>query len=501
MFDSVSVSSSVKADAVVFGVFLPTKGAVTVDADTKKRPEASVLARIAALPECTGELGATGEMFTDDRVPVRVVLVGLGEKEALTVERLRKAMTAGLRRLASVRCAGAEIDLAGPVNAAKLDRTEAGRATGEIAGLLAYNTDRYKGSKSAADKKKPKLSLRSADKEFERGLRTGLATSRGVNVSRELSNTPPNIATPMWMAAQARALARQHETVTVRVVSGAALEKERLTGIATVGRASANPPCLIRIAYTPKGGAKSTKPIVLVGKTITYDTGGLSIKVGGSMAGMKHDKSGGCSVLGAMHIIASVVKPKRPVVALLAAAENCISDNAYRPDDVLTFRNGKTVEVTNTDAEGRLVLADALCWACDKEKPAAVIDMATLTGGVVVALGSTYAGMWCDDEALRRRVDQAAEHTGERVWRLPLHDEYTELMKSAVADLVNSSADRKAHPIQGAAFLQQFVSSGVPWCHLDIAGVADVESPTGPYPRGATGFGSRLVARMIEDWK
>ncbi len=500
MFKSVVVSSRGKADAVVVGVFKGDSGPSPLDAQTKAHANADAIERARKLSECTGAVGSIAEAHTDGRSSVRVVLVGLGEKKELTLESFRSAMTAACKRLATVKAESAELAFTGTLDAAKLDAEEAGRAAGEIAALMAYDADRFKGAAAKKTIDKPKLALRADDKAFERGLKRGVAIGAGVNVGRECADTPPNIATPKWMAAQARALARKHDTVSVRVIEGAALEKERLEGHINVGKASENKPCLIRIAYTPKGASRGAKPIVIIGKTITYDTGGLSIKPTPSMAGMKHDKGGGCAALGAMHIIASVVKPKRPVIALLAAAENSISDEAYRPDDVLTFRNGKTVEITNTDAEGRLVLADALCWACDKEKPECIIDMATLTGGVVVALGSTYAGLWCDNDKLRDRVDSAAEATGERVWRLPLHREYTDMMKSSVADLVNSNPNRKAHPIQGAAFLQEFVSRDIPWAHIDIAGVWDVESPTGPFPKGATGYGSRLVARVVEDW-
>jgi len=500
MFQSVSVSSKGSAEAVVVGVFRGSSGPAKLDTETKSRGDAGAIERAMKLPECTGKPGSLAEAFTDGRSPTRVVVVGLGEKKSFTPATLRKSACAALKRLATAQAASAEIDLAGPIGAAGFDEQESGRAVGEVAGLMSYDADRYKGDAGKADRKKPKLALRSPSDAFTKGLRRGLGVSEGVNFARELGDTPPNIANPSFMASQARALARKHESLSVKVISGDALEKERLTGIATVGRASDSPPCLIRVAYTPKNAAKNAKPIVLVGKTITYDTGGLSLKIQGSMAGMKHDKCGGCAALGAMQIIAQVVKPKRPVIALLAAAENAVSDNAYRPDDVLTFRNGVTVEVTNTDAEGRLVMADALCWACDKEKPECIIDMATLTGGVVVALGSTFAGLWSDDDTLRARVERAADLTGERVWRLPLDDEYSEMMKSDVADILNSNPNRKAHATQGAAFLQNFVEKSVPWLHLDIAGVADAESPTGPFVKGATGFGARLVARAIEEW-
>jgi leucyl aminopeptidase len=256
---------------------------------------------------------------------------------------------------------------------------------------------------------------------------------------------------------------------------------------------------MIRIEYTPAKPRKNAKPLVLVGKTMTYDTGGLSLKVNNGMKGMKGDKDGGCAVMGAMHAIATVVQPNFPVVALLAVAENSVNENAYRPDDCIEFRNGVTVEVTNTDAEGRLVLADALIWACEKENPSAVVDVATLTGGVVVALGATYAGMWCDDDKLRGAVECASMSSGERVWRLPMHKEYRDMMKSPIADIHNSAPVREAHPIQGAAFLSYFVTEGTPWCHLDIAGVHRVTGEKGPFAKETpTGFGVRLLAELCE---
>jgi leucyl aminopeptidase len=298
------------------------------------------------------------------------------------------------------------------------------------------------------------------------------------------------------MAEQATKLARK-TGMKVKVFRDDELVREKFEGLINVGKASENKPCMIRLEYAPKGGGKG-KPIVLIGKTMTYDTGGLSLKVNNGMVGMKRDKDGGCAVLGAMHAIATVIKPNKRVVAYLTAAENSLSDEAYRPDDVLTYRNGVTVEVTNTDAEGRLVLADALCYTCEKDNPACIIDLATLTGGVVVALGSTYAGMFCEDDKLRAQVEAAATVSGERVWRLPMHNEYRDMMKSPVADIINSNPNRKAHPIQGAAFLSYFVKEGVPWCHLDIAGVHAVEKNAGMFIDGPTGWGVRLLAEMLD---
>jgi leucyl aminopeptidase len=238
---------------------------------------------------------------------------------------------------------------------------------------------------------------------------------------------------------------------------------------------------------------------VLVGKTITYDTGGYSLKVNNGMVGMKYDKSGGTNVLGTMLAIARMKLPMK-VTALLPAAENMVNGDSYRPDDIITMHNGMTVEVTNTDAEGRLVLADALSYACEKLEPTAIIDMATLTGGVVVALGHFSAGMFCEHDGLRKRVEEASDSTGERVWRLPLWNDHREYMRSPHADILNSNPARMAHPIQGAAFLSFFVEKQVPWCHIDIAGVANVESANDLFVKGPTGWGVRTLVELVRRW-
>jgi len=496
MFESVRISTRGELDAMIVGVFKPKKGDVSLDKATASLDKSGAIAAVAARAECTGDIGSLAEAFPTDGPAPRVLVAGLGAEEDFRSATLRAVAGAVGRRLAQTRDEKVGVSLAGAVKQGGVDERQAGRAFGEGVGLVAFRFDEFRGQGSE-DRKPPKLALRADSDAFEKGLKMGLALAESTNISRRCSATPPNVATPAWMASQARAMARGVDSLSVRVVQGEALEKEKLVGLTTVGRASANPPCLIRIEYKPSGAA-SQKPAVLLGKTITYDTGGLSLKIQGGMRGMKGDKDGGCAVLGAMHAIATVIKPKRRVVGLLVAAENSVSDDAYRPDDIMTFRNGVSVEVTNTDAEGRLVLADGLCWAAEKEKAEFIVDIATLTGGVVTALGSTYAGMWCDDDTLRGRVEAAAERAGERVWRLPLHQEYRDLMRSSVADIVNSAPVRKAHPIQGAAFLSYFVDQ-TPWCHLDIAGVHNADSDFGPFVKEApTGFGVRLLASLFE---
>ncbi len=450
--------------------------------------------------EATGEVGTIVEACPGTGFE-RVLIVGLGDPASMSPNTLRTVAGAIGRRLAKMKSTSVAIDLEAPIEQARLDPRRAGEALGEGLGLIAWCFDELRG-KATTLPERMSLRVRIYGRAIERGVREGLQLAEGSNLARTLSQQPPNICTPDFMAREARRLARA-TGMSCRVVRGSELEREHLVGLINVGKASEHSPCLIRLEYRPgsrtRRGRDADKPLVLVGKTMTYDSGGLSIKVGGSMRGMKRDKDGGCAVLGAMHAIATTIKPRRRVVALLSCAENAISDEAYRPDDVIRFANGVTVEVTNTDAEGRLVLADALCWACQRENPAGIVDIATLTGGVVVALGKAFCGMWCDDDGLRATVEHAADRTGERVWRLPHDAHYREMMRSQVADIVNSAPVREAHPIQGAAFLSYFVDEGIPWCHLDIAGTHAVDKDTGPFVPGPTGFGARLLARVAEE--
>ncbi|QYK48231.1 MAG: leucyl aminopeptidase family protein [Phycisphaeraceae bacterium] len=490
MFNSVTVSEKGKG-VVVVGHF---KGQGLDRLSKRAAPQAGVAGALKR-KEATGDVGRIVEAWINPRS--RVMIVGLGEKSACTPQTLRDAAAAVGRRLAASKDDAATLAFSGPAAQAGIDAAIAGEAIGEAIGLLSWSCDEFRGS-ATPKAERTDLAIRSDDRAMTSGMKTGLQIAQGVNLARTLSQTPPNIATPSWMAAQARKLARA-TGLKARIVEGDELESERMTGLINVGKASENKPCLIRLEYTPKSAkARAAKPLVLVGKTITYDTGGLSLKINNMMVGMKRDKDGGCAVLGAMHAIATVIKPDFPVVALLAAAENSISDEAYRPDDVIRYRNGVTVEVTNTDAEGRLVLADALIWACEVEKPRAIIDLATLTGGVITALGSTYAGLFCDNDQLRGAVECAAAGSGELVWRLPYaHADYRDMMKSPVADILNSNPNRKAHATQGAAFLANFVQKDVPWCHLDIAGVHVAEKNAGMYIDGPTGWGTRLLAHLI----
>jgi leucyl aminopeptidase len=499
--------------AIVVGIFTDKK--LDPFAQSLDKRLGGVISAALARPECTGEAGRLAEAYpVDDGGPSRVIIAGLGKRDAFKTGGLRAVAAAVGRRLAVTKDTVVRVELEGVIGAAKRTRLgHAGRCFGEGLGLLAWKNWKFKGKKPAAGAgggtdggtgenngtgKRTNLSVAAGGEEFADGLAFGLALAGSANLCRDLSETPPNIATPAYIADLARRMAKE-TGLDCRVLHGKELEKERMTGLINVGKASINKPCLIRLKWAGRGAGKGKKPVVLVGKTMTYDTGGLSLKVNNGMVGMKRDKDGGCAVLGAMHAVATLIRPERPVVALLAVAENSVSEEAYRPDDVLEFRNGVTVEVTNTDAEGRLVLADALVWACEVEGPEFIVDLATLTGGVVTALGSTFAGLFCEDERLRARLERAMETSGERWWRLPLDQEYRDMMKSPIADILNSNPNRKAHPVQGAAFLSYFVEPKVPWAHLDIAGVHATDSDSGMFVKGPTGWGVRLLADLLAE--
>lgn len=440
--------------------------------------------RAISAPGFKAEVGET--RFHED-----VLLFGLGSETDVEAAAARKAGASVLRALDRAGVDAIEIVARPDWNDRPVMDLLAAFTEGMA--LANWRLDGFDGTHARDLTVHPRLRLAAARKNANAAMKDGLQLAEAVNLARTVGDTPPNVCHPAWVAKQARKLARETEGLTCKVIDAAKAEAMGMGGIVNVGKASEIPPCLIQLEWKPKRVASTAKGehLVLVGKTITYDTGGYSLKISGGMRGMKHDMCGGAAVLGSMKAIAEAKVPMK-VTALLPAAENMISDEGYRPDDIITMYDGTTVEVTNTDAEGRLVLADALAYACDKLAPTAVVDMATLTGGVVVALGHFCAGMWCEHDRFRGAVECAAVGANEKVWRMPVWPEHREFMRSPFADILNSNPKRSAHPIQGAAFLSYFVDEDVPWAHIDIAGVASLESDpvTG---HGATGWGVRLL--------
>jgi leucyl aminopeptidase len=317
------------------------------------------------------------------------------------------------------------------------------------------------------------------------------AVARASWDARRLATVPSNIKTPVWLAEE---IVRMGEAsgLRARVWDDEQLEKEGFGGIVAVGRASASPPRLVQLEYVPEK-ARRAPHVVLVGKGITFDTGGLSIKPGESMVNMKRDMTGAGVVAATMCALSAVGAPVR-VTGLMAIAENAISGDALRPGDVIRHWGGRTTEVTNTDAEGRLVLADALQYAVTKLRPDLLVDIATLTGAIKVALGLNLGGYFATDDAAARKIEEASVASGERMWRMPLADVYEPLLESGIAD--SDNAPGQAGAITAALFLQHF-TGGLPWVHLDIASVGDSLRENFEYTKGPTGFGARLLLHWL----
>ncbi|MBD3419520.1 MAG: aminopeptidase [Chitinivibrionales bacterium] len=415
------------------------------------------------------------------------ILCGVGPREHVDIHAIRDAASRGMTTALGLKhqaVALTEFSETGEV------RPHAVAAL-EGAVLAAYSFDKYKSEKPARLKKLDFLgpSLRKSDVMLVQAL------CDGVNTARELINDNAEVVTPEYLAKQAKALARASD-MELEILTEKEIEKKGLGLLHAVGKGSPFPPRLIIMSYTGKPSRKKTTAII--GKGITFDSGGQNLKTSGHIETMRCDMGGAATVLGVMKTVAEL-KPKINVLGVIASAHNAIGSRTYFPGDIYTSYKGTTVEITNTDAEGRLVLADAFAYTQEQYHPSRMIDLATLTGGVVVALGDTICGLFSNDDALADELLASSQQTGEALWRLPVYQEHSEAMKSDLADLRNTARLKRGHAssITGAAFLKEFVV-GIPWAHLDIAGVAFNErEPRGVYPKYATGFGVRLLYNFL----
>ena len=424
---------------------------------------------------------------------VRLLLVGAGDRDGIDARDYRKLCTAIGKQLSSMPVKEAILAVAEDVTV--IERRIAWRCEQLLLAIsrAAYRFTRHKGSlgkhTSAADAPRlDRLTLLAAGAErkmLRKSIDRALATSLGVTLARDLGNTAPNVCTPSFLADTARELAQTHENLKTVVLDEARMKRLGMGAFLSVAQGSREPACLVCMEY--RGAASSKPPIVLVGKGITFDTGGISIKPSASLDEMKFDMCGAASVFGVMRAVAEL-QPARNVIGVVAAAENMPDGDASRPGDVVTTLAGITVEILNTDAEGRLVLCDTLSYV-KRYKPAAVIDMATLTGAAVVALGHVASALFSNDEALASELQQAADHSCDLAWRLPLYPHYHAQLDSPFADLANIGA-RGAGAITAACFLSRFAED-YPWAHLDIAGTAS----TSGSDKGATG---RPVPLLME---
>ncbi|HYH98875.1 leucyl aminopeptidase [Hyalangium sp.] len=425
----------------------------------------------------------------------RVLLLGLGARAKFTHEVLRLA--AGRAAKTAQKLKVTELAFVVPE---AVPATEAVRAIVEGLLLGVYKFDRYKTGGSKEEKKAPRLSsVRlvvpgvSRSRELDAAMELGRQVAEATNWARDLVNEPPNVVNPERLAEAAQEVAK---AAGLKATIGGRREIERLNMgmFLGVAQGSANEPRLIHLAYVPKN-AKDAKrtPLALVGKAITFDSGGLSLKPADSMVDMKTDMAGSAAVLGAMRVIGEL-QPPFPVHAFIGACENMPSGTAYRPGDILTSRLGKTVEITNTDAEGRLVLGDILAWACE-HKPGAIVDLATLTGACVIALGNYIVGAFGEHDATMEDVLKAAKAAGEEFWRMPVTELQKDALRSEVADMKNSG-ERWGGAINAALFLKEFVGD-TPWVHLDIAGPSTSPKERGYFNKGATGVGVRTLVELV----
>ncbi len=419
----------------------------------------------------------------------RILMVGLGKPDEVTRSSIRRAASTAAKRARSLGAPRAAFHLPAE-SRGSVTAEEAGQA---IAEGLAQGVWQFNEMKRPPEEKKPVLErvdvlAPSETEAVARGHLTGAAIGAGQTLARGIQVLPGNVCTPTYVAQTATEIASRHG-FAITVLDKAAIVKEKMGALLAVAQGSSEEPRFIALEY--KGSDRP--PVVLVGKGVTFDTGGISIKPAQNMEEMKYDMSGAAAVLGTFEALGRL-RPPVHVVGLIPSTENMPSGTAVKPGDVITSLSGKTIEVINTDAEGRLILCDALAYA-KRYQPACVIDIATLTGAIVVALGHTASGVMGSDDALVEDVRAAGERAGERVWPLPLWDEYRDLMKSDIADVKNAGG-RPAGSISAGWFLREFVD-GFPWAHLDIAGTAYTDRDEPIRVKGPTGIGVRLFTEFV----
>ncbi len=442
-----------------------------------------------------GKLGSTYLMHTDGAMTAkRVLLVGLGKKEDFSLEAVRQAAAVSLNTAKALGIKKISSVLHG-AGAGELPARECARAMVEGVRLADYAFTKYKKAKHESPKTFDIVSKNGRDvRSGERGVQDGETYAIGVLFARDLVNTPGGDMHPEVLVEAAQEIVKGKGTLRVRVYDKEKLEKMGAGGLLGVAQGSDAPPYMVHMVYKPKGKAK--KKVALVGKAVTFDSGGLSLKPSGAMETMKIDMAGSAAVLGVFAAIDQLA-PNVEVHGIFGAVENMPSGRAIRPGDVITAMNKKTIEVLNTDAEGRLTLADTLSYAV-KQKPDYIIDLATLTGACVVALGEEITAVMSNNAELAGQIVSTAAQAGEKMWEMPLEKNYRKLIDSPIADVKNIGS-RWGGALTAGLFLQEFVDD-VPWAHLDIAGPAFAERVIDPYtPKGATGHAVRTLLQLLSN--
>jgi leucyl aminopeptidase len=442
----------------------------------------------------TGKKGESLVLINPHKGPSHILLLGVGEWKAvtaLTLEEMGGGVVAGAlaAKLNSISI------LAQLPKAAKADAAQFAASLGFGALLRSYRFDKYRTKQKAEDK--PKLTavtiVTSVADKAKKLFAPLQGVAESIHFARDLVSEPANILYPETMAAECRKLSKLG--VKVEVLGEAQMKKLGMGSLLGVGQGSVRESQLVVMQYY--GGKKGAKPVALIGKGVTFDTGGISIKPAQGMEEMKWDMGGSAAVIGTMRALAAR-GAKANVIGVVGLVENMPDGNAQRPGDVVTSMSGQTIEVLNTDAEGRLVLADALWYTQDRFKPQCMIDLATLTGAIIISLGSLQAGLFTGSDDIAKQLSKAADRTGERLWRMPMGPEYDAMINCDIADMKNISDGREAGSTTAAQFLQRFTND-VPWAHLDIAGVAWAKKDTPLTPRGAVGWGIRLLDQWIRD--
>jgi leucyl aminopeptidase len=479
-----------EVETPLLAILLPAGAALPASLEGLDRASGGVLKRAFASGDWKGKRDESLLLYTVSGPAQRVLLIGLGKADDVDRNAVRRGAAVAAKR---ARAITARLAIAVPPEA------RAGVGPGDLGQVVVEGTAQgawtFMEMKQAGDEKKTELGAvdivvePAIEAEVEAGRRVGEAVAAGHELARYLQMLPGNVCTPTYLAERATALANTHG-FTITVLDRAAMEREGMGALLAVAQGTEQEPRFIVLEYRPAG---AQSPVTLVGKGVTFDSGGISIKPAQNMEEMKYDMSGAAAVLGTFEVLGRL-KPRINVVGIIPATENLPSGTAVKPGDVIKSMAGKTIEIINTDAEGRLILSDALAYA-KRFKPAAALDAATLTGAVVVALGYAATGIMGNDEALLGEVRTAGERAGERCWPLPLWNEYRDLLKSDIADMKNS-AGRGAGTIAGGWFLREFVD-GFPWVHLDIAGTAYTESEGAHQSKGPTAVGVRLFTEFL----
>lgn len=450
-----------------------------------------LLSSMYARGEFKGNVGETSQIYTLGRLAARlVIVVGLGAAEKLRSHTFRRASCSAVRFAQSKGARQIALALGEQERTASLARDLQAIVEGALLATYSFQKYRTEPNDGKGIASILCVSKDARSQEQQEALRQGIIAGEASNFVRDLVNEQPGVLTPSELARRAAEMA-QRSGLECTVLERSQMEELGMGGLLGVARGSTEQPKFIILRY--RGAPASAKTVALVGKGVTFDSGGLSLKTAAGMETMKGDMGGGAAVIGAMQIIAAT-RPAVNVLGLIPATENMPDGSSYRPGDILRMMNGKTIEILNTDAEGRLILADALAYAV-KEGCSPIIDIATLTGACMVALGGKRAGLFSNDDELSNKLLAAGEFTGEKLWRLPLDDEYQDLIESQLADM-KQTGGRYGGAITAAKLLEQFVDS-TSWAHLDIAGMEIVESQQSFMGQGATGFGARILAAMF----